>query len=138
MNINVYETLKSGKTADYIRRVVENEIRCATAMIAEEETAKRRKIKESRENLISAFEDYGIALTGHKDFLDEKTRAAVEQALAETETEAELKDMEHDLKEITKLTRSSKEPPKAFFTRDKSASFNTDDAIIKDFIDKLI
>lgn len=136
MNINVYEALKSGKTADYIRMVVENEIKCATARIAEDEAAKKERIKKTRENLISAFEDYGIAITGHKDFLDEKTRAAVEQALAETE--AELKDMENDLKEITKLKNLSKEPPKATFTRDKSASFSTDDAIIKDFIDKLI
>ena len=136
MNINVYEMLKSGKSADYIRVVVEDEIRCAKVRIAEDEAAKKERIKRTRENLISAFEDYGIAITGHKDFLDEKARAAVEQALAETE--AELKDMEHNLKEITKLTRSSKEPSKAFFTKDKSASFSIDDAIIKDFVDKLI
>lgn len=134
--MNIYEMLKSGKTANYIRVIVENEIKCATKMIAEEEAAKKREIEESRKNLINAFENYGIAITGHKDFLDEKTRAAVEQAL--TETEAELKDMEHDLKEITKLKNFSKKLPKATFTRDKSASFSTDDAIIKDFIDKLI
>ena len=136
MNINVYEMLKSGNSADYIRVVVEDEIRCAKARIAEDEAAKKERIKKTRENLISAFEDYGIAITGHKNFLDEKTRAAVEQALAETE--AELKDMEHDLKEITKLKNFSEKIPKATFTRDKSANFSTDDVIIKDFIDKLI
>lgn len=134
--MNIYEMLKSGKTADYIRVTVENEIKCATKMIEEEEAAKKREINESRKNLVSAFENYGIALTGRKNFLDEKTRTALEQALAETE--AELKDMEHDLKEITKLKNFSKKLPKATFTRDKSASFSTDDAIIKDFIDKLI
>lgn len=136
MNINIYEMLKSGNSADYIRVVVEDEISCATAKIAEEEAAKKERIKKTRENLISAFEDYGIALTGHKDFLDERARAAVEQALAETEVE--LKNMEHDLKEITKLKNFSKKVPKTTFTRDKSASFSIDDAIIKDFVDKLI
>lgn len=133
--MNIYEMLKSGKSADYIRVVVEDEIRRATARIAEDEAAKKERIKKTRENLISAFEDYGIALTGHKNFLDEKTRAALEQVLAETEEE--LKNIEHDLKEITKLKNLSKEPPKATFTRDKSASFNIDDAIIKDFVNKL-
>lgn len=136
MNINIYEALKSGKTADYIRLVVENEIKCATVMIAEEEAAKKREIEESRKNLVNAFERYGIALSGHKDFLDEKTRAALEQVLAETE--GELKDIEHDLKEIAKLKNLSGKTPKATFTRNKSTSFSADDAIIQDFIDKLI
>ena len=136
MNINIYEMLKSGNSADYIRVVVEDEIRCATARIAEDEAAKKERIKRTRENLISAFEDYGIALTDHKDFLDEKTRAALEQVLVETE--GELKDIEHDLKEIEKLKNFSKKVPKATFTREKSTSVSSDDAIIKDFIDKLI
>lgn len=134
--MNIYEMLKSGKTADYIRVTVENEIKCATKMIEEEEAAKRREIEESRKSFVSAFENYGIALTGRKNFLDEKTRAALEQVL--TETEEELKDIEHDLKEIEKLKNFSKKAPKATFTREKSTSFSADDAIIKDFIDKLI
>lgn len=134
--MNIYEMLKAGKTADYIRVVVENEIRCATARIAEDEAAKKERIKRTRENLISAFEDYGIALTGRKNFLDEKTRAALEQVLAETEEE--LKDIEHDLKEIEKFKNFSEKLPKATFTREKGTSFSADDAIIKDFIDKLI
>lgn len=136
MNINVYEALKSGQTADFIRTKVEYEIKCATKMIEEEEAAKKREIDESRKGLVNAFENYGIALTGRKNFLDEKTRAALEQVLAETEEE--LKDIEHDLKEIEKLKHFSEKIPKATFTRDKSTSVSADDAIIKDFIDKLI
>ena len=136
MNINIYEMLKSGNSADYIRVVVEDEIRCATARIAEEEAVKKKEIEKSRKSLVNAFESYGIALTGHKNFLDEKTRAALEQVLAETEEE--LKDIEHDLKEIEKLKNFSKKVPKATFTRNKSTSFSADDAIIQDFINKLI
>ena len=68
--------------------------------------------------------------------MDEKTRAALEQVLAETEEE--LKDIEHDLKEIEKLKHFSEKIPKATFTREKSTSVSADDAIIKDFIDKLM
>lgn len=62
--MNIYEMLKEGKTVYQIYGVVTNEIASARKMIAEEEAAKARELKEARKNFINALEDYNFAITG--------------------------------------------------------------------------
>ena len=56
--MNIYETMKSGKTPDEVRAIVEKEIKSAQVIIEKEQAAKKEEIKEARTNLVNAFEDY--------------------------------------------------------------------------------
>ena len=136
MNINVYEMLKEGKTVEQIYGVVANEIASARKTIKEEEAARIKEIKEYRKNFINALEDYNAAITGN--YPSREAREKIEQLCIETEKEME--SIQHDLKEIEKLKKFSEENPKKPFVREKTSTvkFMTDDAIIKDFIDKLV
>ena len=134
--MNIYEMLKEGKTVGQIYGIVANEISAARKMIDEEEAAKVRELKEARKNFINALEDYNFAITGN--WLDGKTREKLEQMCIETEKE--MAAIQHDLKEIEKLKKASEGNPKKPFVREKTCSvkFMTDDAVIKDFVDKLV
>ena len=134
--MNIYEMLKEGKTVGQIYGVVANEIASARKMIAEEEAAKAREIKEARKNFINALEDYNFAITG--DYPGREARERLEQLCIETEKE--MKSFQHDLKEIEKLKKFSEENPKKPFVREKTCAvkFTTDDAAIKDFVNKLV
>ena len=131
--MNIYEMLKEGKTPEYIRVVVEKEIKSAQTMIEEEEAAKIREIKEARKNFINALEDYNAALTD--EWLDGEAREKIEQLCIETEKE--IAAIQHDLKEIEKLKKAPEKKP---FVREKTCavSFTADDAVIKNFVDTLI
>lgn len=130
--MNIYEMLKEGKTVGQIYGIVANEIASARKMIDEEEAAKARELKEARKNFINACEDYNIAITG--EWFERETRERFEQLCIETEKE--IKSIQHDLKEIEKLKNSPKKP----IAKEKTCAvkFTTDDAIIKDFINKLV
>ena len=131
--MNIYEMLKEGKTVGQIYGMLENEIAAARKMITEEEAAKARELKEARKNFINALEDYNFAITG--DWLDGKAREKLEQMCIETEKE--MAAIQHDLKEIEKLKKSPEKKP---FVREKTCAvkFTTDDAVIKDFVNKLV
>lgn len=131
--MNIYEMLKEGKTVGQIYGIVANEITAARKMIDEEEAAKARELKEYRKNFINALEDYNAAITG--SYLDREGREKLEQMCIETEKEIEA--IQHDLKEIEKLKKSPEKKP---FVREKTCAvkFTTDDAVIKDFINKLV
>lgn len=134
--MNIYEMLKEGKTVGQIYGIVANEISAARKMIDEEEAARIREIKEARKNFINALEDYNAAITGN--WLNGESREKLEQMCIETEKEIEA--IQHDLKEIEKLKKFPEENPKKPFVREKTCEvkFMTDDAIIKDFVDKLV
>lgn len=134
--MNIYEMLKEGKTVGQIYGIVANEISAARKMIDEEEAAKARELKEARKNFINALEDYNAAITGQ--WLDSKTREKLEQLCIETEKE--IAAIQHDLKEIEKLKKSSEKDPKKPFVREKTCEvkFTTDDAAIKDFVKTII
>lgn len=134
--MNIYEMLKEGKTVGQIYGIVANEISAAQKMIAEEEAAKARELKEARKNFINALEDYNNAITG--EWLDGEAREKLEQLCIETEKEIEA--IQHDLKEIEKLKKSPEKKP---FVREKTCSVkimpkDTDDEVIKNFINNLI
>ena len=131
--MNVYEALKEGKTVGQIYGILANEIASARKMINEEEAARARELKEARKNFINALEDYNFAITG--DWLDGKAREKLEQMCIETEKE--MAAIQHDLKEIEKLKKSPEKKP---FVREKTCAvkFTTDDAVIKDFVNKLV
>ena len=134
--MNIYEMLKEGKTVGQIYGIVANEISAARKMIDEEEAAKAREIKEARKNFINALEDYNAALTD--EWFDRETREKLEQLCIETEKE--IAAIQHDLKEIEKLKKFPEKLPKKPFVREKTCAvkFTTDDAVIKDFVDKLV
>lgn len=134
--MNIYEMLKEGKTVGQIYGIVANEISAARRMIAEEEAAKAREIKEARKNFINALEDYNFAITG--DYPGREAREKLEQLCIETEKE--MAAIQHDLKEIEKLKKTSEENSKKPFVREKTCavSFTADDAVIKNFVDTLI
>ena len=134
--MNIYEMLKEGKTVGQIYGIVANEISAARKMIDEEEAAKARELKEARKNFINALEDYNFAITG--SWLDSKAREKLEQMCIDTEKE--MAAIQHDLKEIEKLKKASEGNLKKPFVREKTCAvkFTTDDAVIKDFVDKLI
>lgn len=131
--MNIYEMLKEGKTVGQIYGIVANEISAARKMIDEEEAARIREIKEARKNFINALEDYNNAITG--EWLDGEAREKLEQLCIETEKEIEA--IQHDFKEIEKLKKSPEKKP---FVREKTCAvkFTTDDAAIKDFVNKLV
>ena len=131
--MNVYEALKEGKTVGQIYGILANEISAARKMIDEEEAAKARELKEARKNFINALEDYNFAITG--DYPGREARERLEQLCIETEKE--MKSFQHDLKEIEKLKKSPEKKP---FVREKTCAvkFTTDDAVIKDFVNKLV
>lgn len=133
--MNIYEMLKEGKTVGQIYGTVANEISAARKKIDEEEAAKVRELKEARKNFINALEDYNFAITGN--WLDGKAREKLEQMCIETEKE--IAAIQHDLKEIEKLKKFPEKDLKKPFVREKTCEvkFTTDDAIIKDFINKL-
>ena len=137
--MNIYEMLKEGKTPDYIRVQVEKEIKSAQTIIEEEKAAKKEEIKETRKNLVDAFEDYYFALTGK--WFDGKDYDSLGQILEETEKE--IIAVQHDLKEIEKLKKFSEKLPKKPFVREKTCAVKftpkeTDDEVIKNFINNLI
>lgn len=134
--MNIYEMLKEGKTPNYIKIKVDEEIAAARKMITEEEAAKARELKEARKNFINALEDYNFAITG--SWLDGKAREKLEQLCIETEKEIEA--VQHDLKEIEKLKKFPEKLPKKPFVREKTCGikFTTDDAAIQDFVKTLI
>lgn len=136
MNINIYEMLKEGKTVGQIYGVVANEISAARKTIDEEKAARIKKIKEARKNFINVLEEYNAAITGK--WLDREAREHLEQLCVETEKEMEA--IQHDLKEIEKLKKFSEKLPKKPIVKEETCAvkFMTDDAIIKDFIDKLV
>lgn len=134
--MNIYEMLKEGKTVGQIYGIVANEISAARKMIDEEEAAKTRELKEARKNFISALEDYNAVITG--EWFDRETRERLEQLCIETEKK--IKSIQHDLKEIEKLKKLSEKDSKKPFVREKTCGvkFTTDDAAIKDFVNKLV
>ena len=134
--MNIYEMLKEGKTVGQIYGIVANEIASARKMITEEEAAKARELKEYRKNFINALEDYNAAITGN--YLDREAREKLEQICIETEKEIEA--IQHDLKEIEKLKKTPEKKP---FVREKTCSVkimpkDTDDEVIKNFINNLM
>lgn len=131
--MNIYEMLKEGKTVGQIYGIVANEISAARKMIDEEEAAKAKELKETRKNFINALDDYNFVITGN--WLDREAREKLEQLCIETEKE--MATIQHDLKEIEKLKKSPEKKP---FVREKTCAvkFTTDDAAIKDFVDKLV
>lgn len=133
--MNIYEMLKEGKTVGQIYGIVANEISAARKMIDEEEAAKARELKEARKNFINALEDYNAAITG--EWLDSKAREHIEQMCIETEKE--MAAIQHDIKEIEKLKKFSEKLPKKPIAKEKTVAvqFMTDDAIIKDFVNKI-
>lgn len=137
--MNIYEMLKEGKTVGQIYGIVANEISAARKMIDEEEAAKTRELKEARKNFINALEDYNVAITGK--MFDREAREKLEKLEQLCiETEKEIAAIQHDLKEIEKLKKTPEKKP---FVREKTCAVkfmpkDTDDEIIKNFIDKLI
>ena len=136
MNINIYEMLKEGKTVGQIYGVVANEIASARKTIKEEEAAKIKEIEKARKNFINALEDYNAAITGN--YPSREARERLEQLCIETEKEME--SIQHDLEEIEKLKKSPEKKP---FVREKTCTVkfmpkDTDDEIIKNFINNLI
>ena len=131
--MNIYELVKEGKTVGQIYGIVANEISAARKMITEEEAAKARELREYRKNFINALEDYNAAITGI--YPDKEARERLEQLCIETEKE--MAAIQHDLKEIEKLKKSPEKKP---FVREKTCAvkFTTDDAVIKDFVNKLV
>ena len=134
--MNIYEMLKEGKTVGQIYGIVANEISAARKMISEEEAAKARELKEARKNFINALEDYNAAITG--EWLDGKAREKLEQMCIETEKE--IAAFQHDLKEIEKLKKTPEKKP---FVREKTCTIkvmpkDTDDEVIKNFINNLV
>ncbi len=137
--MNIYEMLKEGKTPNYIKIKVDEEIAAAQKMITEEEAAKARELKEARKNFINALEDYNAAITG--EWLDRKAREKIEQLCIETEKE--IAAFQHDLKEIEKLKKFPEKLPRKPFVREKTCSVkimpkDTDDEVIKNFINNLV
>lgn len=134
--MNIYEMLKEGKTVGQIYGIVANEISAARKMINEEEAAKIRELKEARKNFINALDDYNNAITG--EWLDGEAREKIEQLCIETEKE--IAAIQHDLKEIEKLKKTPEKKP---FVREKTCTIkvmpkNTDDEVIKNFINNLV
>lgn len=134
--MNIYEMLKEGKTPNYIKIKVDEEIAAAQKMITEEEAAKARELKEARKNFINALEDYNAAITG--EWFDRETREKLEKLCIETEKE--IAAIQYDLKEIEKLKKFPEKLPKKPSVREKTCGvkFTTDDEAIKDFINKIV
>ena len=129
--MNIYEIMKSGKTPDEVRAIVEKEIKSAQVIIEKEQAAKKEEIKEARTNLVNAFEDYYLALTGK--WFNSEEYDSLERIIKETEKE--IMTVQAWL-EKTKETEPKK--PVCNYWKPESVKFTTDDAVIKNFINNLV
>jgi len=133
--MNIYETLKSGKTPDEVRAIVEKEIKSAQTIIEKEKTEKETEIKETRKTLIDAYDDYYYALTGK--WLNIGERESLEQIIKETEKEIVTIQTLLEKPKAAGPKKPNKKPVCTYW-KPESVKFTTDDTTIQDFIKTLI
>lgn len=133
--MNIYEIMKSGKTPDEVRAIVEKEIKSAQVIIEKEQAAKKEEIKEARTNLVNAFEDYYLALTGK--WFNSEEYDSLERILKETEKEIVTVQTWLEKTKETEPKKPDKKPVCNYW-KPESVKFTTDDAVIKNFINNLV